>query len=628
MTAATARDESVTEAPESESAADSSVPSGMASSEEEPQAPRRRRRSTSHLKDVPDTLELREAVRAAAVEHVAPLDTTQPWTKDQLEGHSRDLLQRMGQPERFLGFAMVMLGNAFWRRQFLATPFERRMLLLPHCLKHADGCPADYDEFGLDCERCGACSIADYKGTAEKLGYKVLVAEGSPVVLRIIVEGYVDGILGVACLNVLEKAIDKVLLAGVPSYAVPLHSGNCRNTTLDQSWVWEVLDKYEPLESAATRSYIPLMRTAADLFGNRLDAIVPPPDAKGAASPLTFTHGVARDWLATGGKRSRPFMTLAAYRAAAHPDEIAGPGEGQIDVPDAVARAAVAIEAFHKASLVHDDIQDDDLFRYGEPTLHRTHGVGPAINIGDHLIGLGYRLIADVRHDTDAEGQPIDPAVAGELAAIMADAHLKLCEGQGAEMRWTADASEAADITPVDALRLYALKTSPAFEAALLTGLRLAGPIDDYREPIAQFARQLGVGFQILNDLADVRGDAAAQTPNKVVAGQDLVASRPTVLRALALQMADGPQRIALESGDAAAIGEVLEQTGAIAKAEGLVEKSKARCEAIADEISPDSLRALLYYLVDTVLAHAAAPEPDHEVTPPALVPLALTAAH
>ena len=52
------------------------------------------------------------------------------------------------------------------------------MLLLPHCLKHAEGCPADYDQFGLDCKQCGACSIADFRTVAEEMGYKVLVAEG------------------------------------------------------------------------------------------------------------------------------------------------------------------------------------------------------------------------------------------------------------------------------------------------------------------------------------------------------------------------------------------------------------------------------------------------------------------
>ena len=55
---------------------------------------------------------------------------------------------------------------------------------------------------------------------------------------------------------------------------------------------------------------------------------------------------------------------------------------------------ALAIEALHKASLVHDDIEDDDEFRYGRPTLHRVHGVAQAVNVGDFLIGLGYRLIA------------------------------------------------------------------------------------------------------------------------------------------------------------------------------------------------------------------------------------------
>jgi hypothetical protein len=56
---------------------------------------------------------------------------------------------------------------------------------------------------------------------AQQLGYRVLVAEGSPIVMKIILSGYVDAILGVACLNVLEKAIDKVLLAGIPCIAKP-----------------------------------------------------------------------------------------------------------------------------------------------------------------------------------------------------------------------------------------------------------------------------------------------------------------------------------------------------------------------------------------------------------------------
>ena len=166
---------------------------------------------------MPKTKQLREELRLKCREVARTLDRNVPPNKDQLEAISRKILADSDLEEGFVGWIMVVLSSEFWTEQIQSIPHERRLFLLPHCLKHAAGCPADYDEFGLDCETCGACSIADYKGKAEKLGYKVLVAEGSPIVLKIIVSGYVDAILGVACLNVLEKAIDKVLIAGVAS---------------------------------------------------------------------------------------------------------------------------------------------------------------------------------------------------------------------------------------------------------------------------------------------------------------------------------------------------------------------------------------------------------------------------
>ncbi len=425
-----------------------------------------RRASTSHLKDVPETLELREDIKSAAQKFAEGLDKSRPFNKGDLEAYGRELLAEMNLPEKFLGFAMVLIGNFFWKRQFLATPFERRLLLLPHCLKHAEGCPADYDEFGLDCERCGACSIADYKVRAEQLGYKVLVAEGSPIVLKIIVSGYIDGILGVACLNVLEKAIDKVLIAGVPSYAIPLHSGDCKNTKLDEAWVWDVLEQYEPLPEPQTTSYVPLMRAANQLFEDRFETLLPrirtkTPEA--AESPLGKTERISYDWLANGGKRFRPFMTLAAYDALTGAKGLsAGPGsENSLHYSDGVGRVAMAIEAFHKASLVHDDIEDDDQYRYGQETLHKRYDLGTAINVGDHLIGLGYRLVSSARKEIGAEA-------AADILDRMSAAHVKLCDGQGAEMAW--QSAPNAELTPLDALQIYALKTSPAFEAALYAG--------------------------------------------------------------------------------------------------------------------------------------------------------------
>ncbi|MFN0051068.1 MAG: polyprenyl synthetase family protein [Planctomycetales bacterium] len=568
--------------------------------------PRKRplaRRSTSHLKAVPEELSERERLKTAAEAYARDLDKSQPFTRDQLESHARTLLTQLGQPEKFLGFAMVMIGNFFWKQQFLAVPFERRMLLLPHCLKHAEGCPADYDEFGLDCEKCGACSIADYKVRAEQLGYKVLVAEGSPIVLKIIVSGHIDAILGVACLNVLEKAIDKVLIAGVPSYAIPLHSGDCKNTTLDESWVWDVLEQFEQPPLQPTTSYVPLMRSANELFERHFERLLPRVRSKGTPadleSPLAATESIAYDWLAHGGKRFRPFITLAAYDAAlGGAASSAGAGDAVPTLPDSVCRVAMAIEAFHKASLVHDDIEDDDAYRYGRETLHRQFDAGMAINVGDHLIGLGYRLVSSIRGEAGAEA-------AADIGERMAAAHIKLCDGQGAEMRWHAAPEKM--LKPLDALQIYTLKTSPAFEAALYAGLRLAGPVAQYEDMIPLFTRHLGVGFQILNDLKDWQGD----DHNKLVAGQDAAALRPTLLLALAYEAANDRQRAELSDliqhrgpvgMRVGRLRRLFEACGVFDKATALVDKSRARAEALADEVQPDTLRQLLYFLVDMVL--------------------------
>ena len=566
---------------------------------------RKRRKSTSHLKLVPETLSERERIKAAAEQFAESLDRAQPFDSTQLETWGRQLLEELELPEKFLGFAAVLIGNFFWKRQFLAVPFERRMLLLPHCLKHAEGCPAEYDEFGLDCDKCGACSIADYKVRAEQLGYKVLVAEGSPVVLKIIVGGHVDGILGVACLNVLEKAIDKVLIAGVPSYAIPLHSGDCKNTSLDESWVWDVLEKYEPLPEPLTSSYLPLIRESNRLFDQDFERLLPPvrsQTSQQALTPLAKTEEIAYDWLARGGKRFRPFITLAAYDAMTGGESLKSAqrnGDG-LGMPDSVCRVAMAIEAFHKASLVHDDIQDDDLFRYGRETLHRKYDPGTAINVGDYLIGIGYQLVNSARSEVSAE-------ITCDVLDRMAAAHIKLCDGQGAEMAWHEQAAES--ITLLDVLQIYALKTSPAFEAALYAGMRMAGDVSAYEEMIPSFSRQLGVGFQVLNDLKDWRGDAN----NKLVPGQDMLAGRPTVMLALAFQAADDLQRQRLLDVFSATDVEdeirmdrlkgLLVDCGVFDQAELLVEKARVRAESLADDVDVEPLRRLLYFLVDTVLA-------------------------
>ncbi len=599
-----------------------------------PDAPRKsRRRSTSHLKVVPETRELREQLREKCARIASELDKSHPLAKDNMELIVRSTLDELGLSEGYIGWMMVVLASEFWRDQVAAVPPQRRLFLLPHCLKHAEGCPADYDEYGLECKQCGACSIADFRTVADDMGYKVLVAEGSPIVLKIIVSGYVDAIVGVACLNVLEKAIDKILLAGIPCMAVPLLSSDCRNTSVDEEWVDQMVRLQQAAPAQQTRSYMHLMRAASQMFEpDEMERLVPrlrggPRLAEvngagvGGLSPIAATEAIAHDFLGKGGKHSRPFITLAVYDAlTGGQGTLAQGGEHVAQFSDAIRRTAMSIETFHKASLVHDDIEDDDRFRYGEETLHRRYGIATAINVGDYLIGLGYRLVS-------RESRALGPEVVADILDNLADAHMKLSEGQGAELLWR-DAQDKR-LKPLDALKIYALKTAPAFEAALYSGARLAGSVDAYLEPIKQFSRNMGVAFQILNDLKDWRGD----DDNKLSAGGDTLAGRPTVLWALALESLPAAEQaellelIADQRGSAeyrlARVRHLYEQADVFEKAHRLVDKHQQRAETIADALEPEELRRLFYYLIDTVLERPAESAAPH-VPAPVVTPLSV----
>ena len=146
---------------------------------------------------------------------------------------------------------------------------------------------------------------------------------------------------------------------------------------------------------------------------------------------------------------------------------------------------------------------------------------------------------------------------------------------------------------------------------------------------IPTFSRHLGVGFQILNDLKDWQGDG----DNKLIAEQDALAQRPTVLLALALQGADKEQQAELqqiltaegqEALRAGRLRRIFNRIGVFGQADALVDKSRARAEALADDVENEHLRQLLYFFVDTVLAaHEDVPKPD----PSVLVSLPVTTA-
>ncbi len=568
-------------------------------------------RDTAQLKQVPQTRELRERIRALAIATVSGLDKSKPLARHEIEAQARTVLAELNEPEAYLGWTMVALASAFWREEITTIPPERRLLLLPRCMRNEQRCPAECNEVGLLCQDCGACSLTSLRATAEKQGYRVLIAEGTPIVLQLILAGQADALLGVGCLRALERALDKILLAGLPCMAVPLLSDTCHNSTTDEDWVREMIaTPYQP-GSVLEQTRVHLLRGATNLFKRDvLERLVPRQrsntwlaetagHALSALEPLAATEAVAYDFLLEGGKRFRPFITLAVYDALTGGHGTGPNGATHVaQIPDAVKRIAVAMEVFHKASLVHDDIEDDDPFRYGQETLHRKYGTPLAINVGDYLIGLGYRLVASQRDTLAAD-------VVAEILVRLSQAHTKLAEGQGAELVWR-DAHHKR-LAPVEALRIYALKTAPAFEAALFAGVRLAGPAEPFGDAIVRFSRHLGVAYQILNDL----DDWSDQQPNKQAQGTDVLDGRPTVLWALALEGLSADARRELETLVAAAtdrpttlarVHALYQQADVFEKAAQLVTKHRDRARQAADQTPDARLRELLHYFVDTIL--------------------------
>jgi len=521
--------------------------------------------------------------------------------RNQLEHWAHSILDN----DDYLAWTMVLIGSKLWRHRVAAVPISQRLLLLPHCLRNAKKCPAAHDAEGLHCQLCGACELGHLKSTAETLGYRVLIAEGSPVVMQWILSGRASAILGVGCLRSLEKAFEKLQLAGIPALAVPLHTSACKDSTTDVDWVLEMIQTpFVPADPQdVPPSYIHLLRGAARLFAHPHPNPLPEgegprkrlPKGEGMKNdePAQQTESLAFDFLCRGGKFYRPYITLAVYDALTGSTCTAADGEQRVNLlPNWVKSAAKTVEIFHKASLVHDDIEDGDLYRYGKPTIHQTHGVATAINVGDYLLGYGYHQIAELRKE-------IPGTIVAEMLSILSSAHRRLSIGQGTELAW-----KAKGIIPTaeDVLRFYVGKTSPAFEAALNIGILLAVATEKiditfYREgqeKIARFSRHLGAAFQIKNDLDDWFPDSA----NKKIAGTDISDCRPTLLHAWA-QATKSRGYTPPES-----IQEWFErfqQSGLFDQARRLAAKYSDKARETTCDIDPPALRALLLHFVEAL---------------------------
>ncbi len=459
--------------------------------------------------NIPRTRLERDRLADAAAEYVRTNGLVGPVSIEELQRYSLEVLERAGLSELYRDFAAILVNNAVWRDTVAGIPYEKRLLLLPKCLRDPDECPAQFDELGLLCEHCGRCANSEYKRQAEELGYAVLIAEGSPVVMSLIETGKIEAIIGISCLSVLERVFPYMEGGAVPGIAIPLLYDGCTMTNVDSDWVWDAI--YLAGDEPTRRLDLDALRKQVDAWFSREALAELLPDAGQAES-------IALDWMAVAGKRWRPFLAACAYRALAEED-----GE---TLSEELRKVAVAVECFHKASLIHDDIEDDDDIRYGEKTLHAQYGVPIALNVGDLLLGEGYRLLTHV--DASAE-------VKGQLFAAAVDGHRDLCIGQGRELSWT---TKPGLPTIENVLEIFEKKTAPAFEVALRFGAILAGADEKVCQVLSQYSRSLGVAYQIRDDIEDYYGWGE---------GEGLDVMRPSVLMAMAHESGNAEQRKGLE---------------------------------------------------------------------------------
>lgn len=427
------------------------------------------KKSRRRLK-VPKESFLRNKLRKETRLLVAEINLLPPAPFGVMEQLAIGLLKKIDISEEYTDFTIVLLGNETWRKTVEATPINRRLLLLPQCLKDNASCKGVFDHLGLNCAGCKACPIDDILLEAEKLGYATLVAEGTTVAIGLVEEGSIDAVIGVSCMPVLQRSFEPVSNAAVPVIGLPLMYDGCENTKIDTKWLLDEIRAFEENEIYQPISVSGLKTKIQNFFADgKMNDFFSVEDE---------TEKLAKEYLQIGGQRIRPLIAALAYMA------YSGSVKDEILYP-----LSLIIECFHKASLIHDDIEDNSDFRYETETAHKKYGVPQAINAGDYLIGKGYRVLSNL---------PVDGKIMANGLKQVSDSHIKLTRGQGADILFNAGQHKPGI---EETLQIFKLKTGEAIKVALLLGAILGEADESELQILAKFSDYFGISYQIRDDL-------------------------------------------------------------------------------------------------------------------------------
>lgn len=251
------------------------------------------------------------------------------------------------------------------------------------------------------------------------------------------------------------------------------------------------------------------IRQVAAEIDAEFDILLPVPDD--ARAPL---YEAMRYAAIGGGKRLRPLLLVATA-------ELFNVGR------DTALRVAAAVEAIHVYSLIHDDLpcMDDDDLRRGKPTLHKAFDEATAVLAGDSLHALAFEILADPATHPD-------PFVRSELIATLATASGP--DGMAGGQMMDLEAEKATFDLPT-VTRLQALKTGALIAASVEMGAILGHLPPEGRTHLRGYARDVGLAFQIVDDIMDVEGDEALA--GKAL-GKDAAAGKATFVSLMGLDRA------------------------------------------------------------------------------------------
>lgn len=237
--------------------------------------------------------------------------------------------------------------------------------------------------------------------------------------------------------------------------------------------------------------------------------------------------------LSLGGKRIRPVLMMLSY--SLWRDDV-----------ERILMPACGIETYHNYTLLHDDLMDNADVRRGQPTVHRRWDANTAILSGDSMLVVAYQRMAQC--DADKLRPVLD---------LFTETALEIGEGQQYDM----DFEHRNDVTEEEYIEMIRLKTSVLLACAMKTGAILAGAPAEDADLLYRFGEQMGLAFQLQDDLLDVYGNPAVF--GKAIGG-DITSNKKTYMLINALQLADSRQRGELERWIAATDFDRAEKIAAV----------------------------------------------------------------